>query len=239
MRDNKDDKTNLHKPTVGETTSGGSTIYQYTNEARESEIGVDGSPGFEEREDLYDKFFGNSEYVYHESMPVIPHIDIYAYEPGYKDRDFWTIVTSGMSNKRMNVPDQLLPEYSRAELIFYCDEPKQAYIDLLRSMAHFPHDNNSWFGHGHTIPNGNPPTPLFFKNSPLTTLLFLGTIVSPDDELSKHLSIEGDPVNFLWPIPISDEECNFKLNKGTDALLDLFVDVNHPVTFKPSRKSYI
>ena len=225
----------------GDVSAGGSRIYKYGGDVFENTIGVDGhlSPEIiEKRDAVYEEFFGPTEKVYHEVMPFVPHIDIYAFEPGHNDRDFWTLVTSGMSNLPMAVPDDIGAEFARAELIFYCNRPEEAYLEVLRVMAHFPHDNETWFGLGHTVPNGNPPSPFFRPNSKLTTLLFLMPLVEPDASLSEHLVIDGDPVNFLWPVPISDAECDAKLEHGVDYLLDLFQEVSHPVVFTGDRDSY-
>lgn len=190
------------------------------------------------REKMFNDNFGSAPRVYHETVPVLPHIDVLQYPPGHNDRDFWTLVTSGMSDRRMTFPKGFTPECPRAELIFYCAEPRPEYLELLRILAHFPHDNASSFLPGDTMPNGNPPGPLF-GNGPLDTILFAPTVTSPDDTISRKLRIESDPVDLLWVIPITSPECRLKLEKGFDALLDIFLEKQLPVVFTGNRGSFI
>src|SRR6266536_2081042 len=141
-----------------ETTPGGSIIYRHSGDD------VSGTPiGFtdkstatfaRDREAVYARLFGEAVSVSHEIIPLIPHIDIYTYERVQRERIYYTLVTSGMSDLEMNVPAAAKGEPRRVELIFYCSEPRQEYIDTLRWVAHFPHDNKTWLGSGHTMPNG-------------------------------------------------------------------------------------
>ncbi len=71
-------------------------------------------------------------------------------------RDVYTLVTSGMSDLEMSVPAGVKAP-RRCELILYCSEPKPEYIETMRFLAHFPHNQKTWIGSGHTVPNGNPP----------------------------------------------------------------------------------
>jgi hypothetical protein len=105
-------------------------------------------------------------------------------------------------------------------------------------VAHFPHDTKSWLGTGHTMPNGNPPAP-FWGSEVLDTLLFMPTIVSKDATLPDELKLGGEPVHFLWVVPLSTAECNFKLQNGYNAILGLFDQHRHPHVYDPARKSYV
>jgi hypothetical protein len=225
-----------------ETTTGGSTVYCYEKDAFSNpQFGfLEGIQEYvKQREHIFAELFGKSENVFHELNPIVPHIDIYSFKPGYDGRDYWTFVSSGMSDLRMALPKGISSEYFRTELIFYCNEPLDRYAEILRKLAHFPHDNKTWLGPGHTFPNGQPPIPIFEESTVLDSFLFMPTIVSPDNDLAKKLLLGGDPVNFLWLVPLSTAECNLKLKKGVDALYDIFEKVHHPYIFNPNRKSYI
>jgi hypothetical protein len=124
----------------------------------------------------------------------------------------------------------------RVELIFYCAEPRD--IATLRWVAHFPHDSKSWLGHGHTMPNGNPPAP-FWGSTELDTLLFMPPIVMKDQTLPEELILGGEPVHFLWVVPLTTAECNLKLEKEFEAILDRFQQHRHPHVFDPNRKSCV
>ena len=88
------------------------------------------------------------------------------------------------------------------------------------------------------MPFGDPPKPIF-PGSQLTAVLFIQTIVSSDNNLADQLVLEGDPVHFLWVVPITAAELEYKLEHGTDALLDLFQEVQHPFVLEEKRGSYL
>lgn len=226
----------------GEVSEGGSKILRHGgNEFNKPQFGVpdEASVEFaEKREAAYDNLFGKSAHVWHELLPLVPHIDVYRFPPGFKGRDYYTLATSGMSNFRMKLPPGIDIKYARAELIFYCTEPKDDYAELLRRIAHFPHDNNTWLGPGHTMPNGTPPAPVF-GSAALDSFMFIPTIVSPDKDLPNKIKLDADPVSFLWVVPITTAECELKLRKGTSAILDLFNRFEHPFVFSGDRRSYV
>ena len=200
-----------------------------------------GTEGFAEaREAVYERLFGGEPLsVSHEVVSLIPHIDVYTFKRSQGDRDVYSLVTGGMSDLEMKLPraaDKDVPR--RVELIFYCSEPREEYIATLRQLAHFPHASKSWLGHGHTMPNGNPPEPLW-GTSALDTLFFLPPIVKKDQTLPSELTLNGQPVHFLWVVPLTTAECNYKLKNGFDAVMTLFAQNQHPYVFDPHRKSYV
>jgi hypothetical protein len=137
------------------TSKGGSPIYNYEdNDPANIRMGIFEEPSgeeMEERERIYDEMFGESDSVYHEMIPLVPHVDVYRYPPNEK-RDFYTFVTGGMSDLAMNVSPELGPEFRRTELVFYADQDLPEYADFLAFLAHFPHDNNTWLHWGTRCP---------------------------------------------------------------------------------------
>lgn len=190
------------------------------------------------RNDVYGRLFGKVHDASMEAVPLVPRVDIHTYfRTGSDGGRVCTLVTAGMSDLPMAIPAKAgVPR--RVELIFYCSEPTAEYVNTLRWLAHFPHDQKTWIGSGHTIPNGNPPAP-FFGSSALNTILLLPSIVQRDRTLSEQLTLEGDPVHFLWVVPITGAECKLKLDRGTNAILDLFGKHRHPHVFNPNRTSYV
>jgi hypothetical protein len=225
-----------------ETSPGGSVIRRYDNATwASSRIGLtdESTAAFPEaREAVYDRLFGEARSVSHEVFPLIPHVDVFTYyRRGKDDRDVCALVTSGMSDLEMSVPAGVEAP-RRCELILYCSEPKPEYIETMRWLAHFPHDQKTWIGSGHTIPNGNPPAP-FWGSSVLDTILLIPPIVKRDQTLQDELSLGGEAVHFLWMVPLTAPECHLKLAKGLDTLLDLFQRNRHPHVFDPNRTSYV
>jgi len=225
-----------------EVSPGGSVIRRYPDkDFMKPRIGFSAEPtdGFiAAREEVYGRLFGESAGVSHEMLPQVPHIDVYTYFRRSKDgSDTCVLVTGGMSDAPMSTPrGNDFPR--RVELILYCREPKPVYVATLRWLAHFPHNQGTWLGMGHTIPNGAPPEP-FWGSGVLDTILLLPTIVQKDAALPEQLKIAGEPVHFLWVVPISTPECNLKLEKGVEAILDLFTIHRHPHVFDPNRASYV
>ena len=225
-----------------ETSPGGSIIHRYpASEWRASSIGfTDESIArfAEARNQVYQRLFGKAQDIFVEPIPLLPRIDVHTYyRRGADGQNVCTLVTSGMSDLPMNIPAGVdVPR--RVELIFYCSEPQHEYRQTLQFLAHFPQDQKTWIGSGHTIPNGNPPAP-FLGSSVLDTVLFLPSVVKRDRALAEELLLDGDPVHFLWVVPLTTPEGNLKLAKGTDAILGLFQKNRHPHVFDPNRASYV
>ena len=230
------------KKSTLETSPGGSVINRYpAKDWAATPIGVlpEAADRFAKvREAAYAPIFGEAENVSHEIFPLIPHIDVFQYKRrSAGGAEVCALVTSGMSDLPMKVPAKLNAP-RRVELIFYCTEAKPEYIETLRWLAHFPHDQKTWIGVGHTIPNGNPPAP-FWGSSILDTILFMPTIVNKDRGISTELVLDSDPVDLLWVVPLSTPECNLKLEKGYNAIIELFQQHRHPHVYQPERASYV
>ena len=165
-----------------------------------------------------------------------PVADVHAIPPGFHGRDFHTLVTSGLSDRAMAVPEDLGREHARIELIFYVDEVRPEQVRLLATCAALAFEPGTWLGQGHTIPNGQPPLPLF-TGTQLCSLLLMPTVLEPDAFLCDHLFIEGDPVNFLWLVPLTRAELDLKVEQGLPALLQRFDDGNLGHVFDPARPS--
>jgi hypothetical protein len=144
----------------GKTPDGTSVIRHDTAETR---LGVTPHAGRyrKARESAYAQLFGEALNVSHELLPLVPHIDVYIFQRKRGDQIVYSLVTGGMSDLEMTLPRSAVDVPRRVELIFYCTEPREEYISTLRWVAHFPHGNKSWLGHGHTMPNGNPPAPFW------------------------------------------------------------------------------
>ncbi len=50
---------------------------------------------------------------------------------------------------------------------------------------------------------------------------------------------DGTQINFLWAIPMYEEEIEYKLQEGFEAMMDLFAEVNFPRVLDPERPNYI
>lgn len=187
------------------------------------------------REAAYVRQFGPYSTVSHELLPVVPHIDVYIHPP-HGDRDFTTLVTGGMSDRRMNKPPGPAPP--RAELLLYVDQAKEEHVRLLRFLAQLPFRQNTWYSISSTMTNGSPPQPAF-EGSALDCYLFMPPIVGTDGQLSQSLRIESDAVEILWVMPITNAERQFNIDQSFDAFLDVLDKKSHPPILNPKRKCYV
>lgn len=222
-----------------EVSPGGSVIHRYSeSEWASTPVGFAEKAGDfgELRDEVYQRRFGEAKLVWHEVVPLIPHIDVMGYNRTGKNGEECSLVTSGMSDLAMKTPSGT-DAPRRIELIFYCTEPKKEYVETMRGLAHFPHDQKTWIGAFHTIPNGNPPSPLW--GTAMDTIFLLPTLVKKDQNLENELILDGDGVQFLWVVPLTSAECRLKLAKGSSAILDLFQKNRHPHVFDPNRTSYV
>lgn len=167
-----------------------------------------------------------------------PRIDLLVYGPGHAGREFFTIVTNGMSDRAMKTPAEVGRDGRRTELALYVDQPGRSWFDLLRILARLPFLHDAWIGHGHTIPNGDPPMPLF-PGSELVAMLVLRSNVAPESDMHQVVEVEGDPLNMLMLLPITRGELELKLRDGTDALLAAFNSAQLSFVVDPGRASVV
>jgi hypothetical protein len=142
------------------------------------------------------------------------------------------LVTSGMSDASMPLHEGV-SEASRLELFTYADDVNENIVRRLRQDAMFPFAERTWLGHGDTI---NWMAPLL-PGSELTADLFIYSIVAEHRRLPFR--VQGDDVDLLWCVPITDAELRFKKARGIDALLQVLDEEAHPLRLDAFRKSYI
>src|SRR5262245_22636010 len=169
-----------------------------------------------DRERVYPKYFGEEFTIDRDKQPNGPAIDVITFEPGEdsrgKKREFYTIVTSGMSDGAMPVPKTA--PYRRAELVLYVEKPKKQYIALLRFLAQLPHlQETTWYRFGTTMTNGQPPQPIF-NDSVLDCYLFLEPVVGKDNTLHEKLVLDGDSVTMLWVVPVTHDERQYIMDES-------------------------
>lgn len=187
------------------------------------------------REQAYGRYFGGEHTVSHELLPLVPHIDVYAFEPT-EERPFYTLITGGMSDLPQHAPEGM--PVRRVELMLYVEEPKDEYINLLRWLAHLVHDQETWFSPGSTMTNGDPPRPIF-EGSELNCYAYLAPPLEPDINFPEDVQIDGDPLFVLWVVPLTSAECNFLRENEDETFYELLEQNEHPVVLDPGRASYV
>jgi len=187
---------------------------------------------------VYEQEFGEREYTFSDASDR--RIDVHAF-----GRDFvpdceegsdegYVLLTNGMSERRMAVPDQAEAKV-RAALMWYVREATPEVSATLRWLASVPLLDDTWFGFGHRVPMPAPPMP----GTDFKTFLFLTPIITPDQRIAEALSVAGDPVEILTVNLISDREYGLIKNEGLDAFLDLLDENDYPPIFDQARRSYV
>jgi hypothetical protein len=187
------------------------------------------------REAHYEKFLGPiTQPLMHSSDQKQPHIDIYQFEPT-ADRPYWVLITGGMSDLRQHIPSKFAGKVApRAEILLHAAEPKPWMFNVLKGLAEMPFDDETFLHWWHTVPNGKPMTA---EPSELTNFLFLPPYYEGADFVTLHL--DGDRVDFLWMVPITDGELSYKLKYGVEALETLFEEAHMSLVIDEKRSSLV
>lgn len=234
-------KGNIMSNNDNEVSESGAPIFTYTDGEKEWQA-AHGEECIEEISNHINRFIGEIHLVFHELVSDTVHIDVHHVAPT-KDRPFHTLITSGMSDLPMTIPEEAdvtkymelmihLPENWKISEEDFKDERWYWPIRTLKFLARFPHKFDSWLGWGHTIPNGHPAEP-YADNTNLNGVILLPSISVPTDFFQLQIN-EDKIIEFYCVIPLYEEETNLKLKKGTDVLMDKFdkysindlVDVN-------------
>ena len=211
-----------------EFSKGGSQIHRYSEEDFAESWDDLGESSVEEIDEHISRFVGEPSFVLHEVVSPTVHIDVHVVEPT-KARNFYTLVTSGMSDKPMKSPFDglefaelvicLPPSWKVTEDSIH-DERYYWPIRQLKYLARLPHEFNTWLWATHTIPNGDPPKPYADNTQLCCALLAYPRLFG---EGFWMLPVQNTKtIHFLSVIPIYAEEMEFKLNEGVDALYTRF-----------------
>lgn len=220
-----------------ETTPAGTEVYRHKEREREFEMAIGDGASMELIEAHIEKHIGPIQTVFHELMSDLVHVDVHQVPPT-DDRPFWTLVTSGMSDRPMTVPEGaegltfaelmicLPSEWPLSQEAFE-DENNYWPVRLLKVLARLPHEYETWLGPGHTIPNGGEEDVPYADNTGFTCALIMPPIVAVPSEFGE-LQLPDRTIKFYAVWPMYPAEVNFKLNRGMERLLDRFE--KHAVT---------
>lgn len=222
-----------------EFSASGNPIYTYNDvKPKEFTPAIGDGDSIEAISAHIEKYVGPVDFVFHEIISDLVHIDIHWVKPS-AEFPFHFLCTSGMSDLPMNTPNDEVGKYAELCVLLPSDwkletEPgaPQAFDDeknywplrWMKIIARFPHEYDTWMGYGHTLPNGENADP-FADNTKLGCMLLLPSITL--DKAFFELKInEEKTINFYSLFPIYKEEMKLKLDKGSDALLDKFEEFN-------------
>jgi hypothetical protein len=231
-----------------EYSKSGSPIIRYKKTEKEAVFVPPSGGSTGEIEAHLKKHVGNAKPIWQELVSPIIHIDVYLVEPT-AEHDFYTLVTSGMSDKAMTAPYRAgqyaelmicLPSDWKIDTDEFKNDRTFWPLSWLKRLARLPHQYKTWFWESHTIPNGDPPQP-YADDTELCCALLSAPVLFGSE--FRTLEIRKDKViNFLSFIPIYREEMQYKLDHGIDGLYSRFdkfgvtelLDINRPNTCRGS-----
>jgi hypothetical protein len=177
---------------------------------------------------------GKVHTIFHEIISDDLHIDV-LHVKSTLFRRYEVLVTSGMSTRPMVMPPESKePRFSEVLIILpkgwpltqpdFDDERNYWPIRLIKSLARYPHHNNTWLGYGHTISGedavGERTTP-YEEDRHYWAAVILPSMTL--DESAWTFKNEAGHEVFFWAaVPIYMNELEYKREHGIDLLLDLF-----------------
>ena len=241
--------------TERETSGSGQPVYRYEERLRDFEPAIGDSSLIEAVERHITEHLPGESSVLHEILSDLVHVDVHVVKPT-NDRPYYTLVTSGMSERPMTQPPGvegcqfaelmicLPPDWPGFDSdLLTTDEAHpwrdpSAYwpIGWLKQLARFPHEYDTWIWYGHTIPHGDPAEP-YAPDTGLSSILLLPPVTLPE---SFHVLDVGDrEVHFFALVPLHADELQLKLDQGTDALFPHFEAAGVDEVLNPHRPSVL
>ena len=200
-------------------------------------------------DDHLEKHFGSDLLVLHEEDSVTVHVDVHVVRP-CAARPYFTLLTSGMSDLDMHVPDGL-EDYSLAELCL-CLPPswplgirktgwrKPPYlwpIMTLKRMARYPHREKTWFGCGHTVGLADPPKTVAPGVAFTAVLLVHPPTFPPGADTVQ--TPDGRTIRYLAMIPLFPREMDFRRRFGSQNLMQKLFKSGVTELLDPKRASVV
>lgn len=180
-----------------------------------------------------EKHVGSVATVLHEMCSHEVHVDIHVVRPTAR-RPYYTLVTSGMAEIPMRVPEDFedsegarfaelvicLPEHWPLSMDAFKTEENYWPVRLLKGLATYSHEAETWLYAGHTVSFSDPPEP-FAPNTRMCSALLLEPRLIPEEARVLHIA-ERWHVQLWGVFPLYQDELDFKLRDGPDRLEELF-----------------
>lgn len=183
------------------------------------------------REEAYELAFGVQAEIFHSTDRKTPHIDLYLFPPA-GERDFVAVMTGGMSDLPMTVPDGRDSD-SHVELLMGMGQHQHWATNLLKLVAEYPFDQGTFYDVHHTVPFGGE----LGDGSSLAAFLFVRPRFLP--EALGRFEFEGKRIRFLQAVAITTAEHQFAVAEGSEKLEALLEEHGFLVTRDPNRPSVV
>jgi hypothetical protein len=228
-----------------EVSESGQPILRHKPRERGLELAIGDAQAIEAIERHLEKHLGPVEMVYHELISDLVHIDVHEIKPR-AGRNFWTLVTTGMSDRPMTVPEGVddaryaelmicLPPSWKVSDDAFKDEANYWPIRVLKQLSRLPHEYETWLAPGHTVPNNDPPEP-YDASTDFCCAILANPLTTPAE--FDRIEVAPDKVvQFLGVIPLYLEEVDLKLKSGSDELFKRLEKQAVNELLKPGRKN--
>ncbi|RJL21748.1 suppressor of fused domain protein [Bailinhaonella thermotolerans] len=153
---------------------------------------------------------------------LLPTVGITEHPPA-RDRAYTMLSTVGMSCQRMPTVEQYVEDpgsYARIELAIATRGDSKQAARLFLWLARYPWHSVTWLGHGHTAKWYHEPAtfPLGHAWQGVLMLADVRRLPGPEVPDLSGFSFGGDPVTWLWLIPITEAERRIATERGHEAL---------------------
>jgi Suppressor of fused protein (SUFU) len=144
--------------------------------------------------------------------------------PANASRPYTVLSTVGMSCQRMPVVEQFVEDssaYTRIELVMATTLPSPQAARVFLWLAQYPWRAVTWFGPGHSVRWYHKPAtfPLGGGNEAVLLLDDPSGLVGPDVPDLSGFKFGGDPVRWLWVVPITERERLLAKERGSASLV--------------------
>jgi hypothetical protein len=193
-----------------------------------------------------EQYIGVIDTVFKEVISDVLSIDILIVAPT-PNRNYYTLITSGMSELAMKVPDGA-EEYQYTELMIclpptwklsdeaFKDERNYWPVRALKTMARFPHEYNTWLYMGHTLVNGNPVQPYSVDSGFKGMFVWVPEVEDQSGFFNLEMNSEK-VVHFYTLVPLYEEELDYKVKHGEEELLNKLNKIGVTDVLNPSRQN--
>ena len=204
-----------------------------------------------------ERHIGPSPMVFHEIVSADIHLDVHIVPPVKMPpspqhpfgRNFYTLVTSGMSTRPLEGPADGATRLMELMISLPADWPGlrhdgtfiQEYmsheehwwpIRWLKMLARQPYEGGQGINIGDTVPNGATGEP-FASNTTLGCMMLAPSLLHPQ---AQSLVVHDDvSIEFLALWPIHVREMEFKSQHGAEALLARLLDNRITDLLNPER----
>lgn len=142
--------------------------------------------------------------------------------PEVGGRDYTVLSTVGMGCQRMPTAERY-GATARVELALATRQDPLAASRLLRWLGQYPWRSVTWLGHGHTARWFHEPGTFPLNSGHHGVIMLAQPPGLPD---LSGFTFGGEPVRWLWLLPLSDQELRLAADRGHEILTERLVAQN-------------